>query len=501
MRGPPTNPAARVQSARMSATASTPVVLVTGANGGTGRRVVRELLRNRDVVVRALVRSEEKLVAALADVGVDAAQERDNARLQVVVSDLFNIRDDFFDNVVAVASCTGVNVGPADDPDRSKYFQGTTFYPPTVLESTPENVEYIGIRNLVEATKKHFATAGEHVPVLRFSDDDVVRKQWGALDDVVMGGVSKGNVRAENGSLIFSGFVSTDNSGGFSSARTADFAEPLDLTGFDGFRLRVKGDGKSYKFIARCEDKWDGIAHCFTFPTKSGEWTDVDIPFEDFRSVFRAKTLLDGKPLDPKNVYAFQVMLSKFEYDGELNPNFSAGPFQLQIESVAAYKKSADGVVRPKIVHISSAAVTRSLRKSEFTEEELPAIVKLNVQLGRILDWKLAGEDAIRNSGLPYTILRACALTEDEPVGLDSLRFEQGDFIVGKISREDIAPLMAKAFDTPGFVDVTVELTQTGEGEASLAPADQRIEALQKDQSDSRQFASFPYVPSVLQET
>ncbi|CDF37002.1 unnamed protein product [Chondrus crispus] len=501
LHGPPTDPAERVRSARVSATPGDSVVLVTGANGGTGRRVVRDLLRKKGIVVRALVRTEAKLVEALAKVGVDAEQERKSGKLQVVVSDLFNIRPEFFDNVVAVASCTGVNVGPADDPDRSKYFQGVKFYPPSILDDTPENVEFVGIGNLVEAAKKYFKEGAGQIPVLTFSDDEIVRKQWGALDDVVMGGVSKGSVRTQNGCLVFSGFVSTDNSGGFSSARTTDFAQPLDVSQYDGFRLRVKGDGKSYKFIVRCEDKWDGIAHCFTFPTKSGEWMDVDIPFDQFRAVFRAKTLPDGKPLDPKKVYAFQVMLSKFEYDGELNPNFSAGPFQLQIESVSAYKQSGDGVIRPKIVHISTAAVTRVLRKSEFTPEQLPPAAQMNDQLGRILNWKFAGEDAIRNSGVPYTILRPCALTEEEAVGMDSLLFEQGDTLLGNVSRDDVATLIIKAFDTPALVDVTVEVSKTGEGAASPGPSEQRIDGLQQDQVESRAYAQFPYVPAVLQET
>lgn len=39
----------------------------------------------------------------------------------------------------------------------------------------------------------------------------------------------------------------------------------------------------------------------------------------------------------------------------------------------------------------------------------------------------LQGEDLIRESGIPYTIVRPCALTE-EPAGAD-LIFEQGDNI------------------------------------------------------------------------
>jgi uncharacterized protein YbjT (DUF2867 family) len=44
------------------------------------------------------------------------------------------------------------------------------------------------------------------------------------------------------------------------------------------------------------------------------------------------------------------------------------------------------------------------------------------------------GEDLIRESGVPYTIVRPCALTE-EPAGAD-LIFEQGDNIT--VSRRSI---------------------------------------------------------------
>lgn len=62
-----------------------------------------------------------------------------------------------------------------------------------------------------------------------------------------------------------------------------------------------------------------------------------------------------------------------------------------------------------------------------------PPAVRMNAELGGLLTWKLAGEDEIRNSGLPYTIVRPVALTE-EPAGAD-LEIAQGDEIRGKISR------------------------------------------------------------------
>jgi len=159
---------------------------------------------------------------------------------------------------------------------------------------------------------------------------------WGALDDVVMGGVSQSGIQFNPEGASFAGTVSTANSGGFASVRTRNFEPPIDLSAFTGIALRVKGDGKRYKFMLRTETRWDGIAHCYSFDTEPNAWMTVQIPFTSFIPVFRAKTVADA-PLDPSQISAMQLMLSKFEYDGALNPRFEPGGFQLQIESIQAY--------------------------------------------------------------------------------------------------------------------------------------------------------------------
>ena len=60
-------------------------------------------------------------------------------------------------------------------------------------------------------------------------------------------------------------------------------------------------------------------------------------------------------------------------------------------------------------------------------------IVQLNDQLGGLLTYKLAGEDVVRGSGVPFAVIRPCAQTE-EPAGAE-LVIEQGDTLTGKISR------------------------------------------------------------------
>ena len=156
---------------------------------------------------------------------------------------------------------------------------------------------------------------------------------------------------------VFAGVVTEANNGGFASVRTRNFAPALDLTGFTGIRLRCRGNGLRYKMILRTDAAWDGPSYCRSFDTAAGEWAEVELPFAAFVATRRARTLPDGPPLDARRITSLQLMLSKFEYDGEvsrgwytctsregrtntrgqLNPAFRAGPFELPIATIEAF--------------------------------------------------------------------------------------------------------------------------------------------------------------------
>ncbi|MEZ2278783.1 MAG: CIA30 family protein [Microcoleus sp.] len=429
------------------------LVLVAGATGGVGKRVVKRL-QQQGIRVRALVRDSKK------------AQEILGKNVELVEGDITlaeTLTPLVTEGVEAVICCTGTRVQPVegDTPNREKYYQGIKFYMPEVVD-VPEIVEYKGVNNLVQAVRSQLIKAGEKTIFDFTKPTEDLKETWGALDDIVMGGVSESSIRLIDNTALFTGNVSTANSGGFASVRTRNFESALDLTGFSGIQLRVKGDGKRYKLIVRSEAKWDGIGYCYSFDTVYNIWITVTIPFEKLIPVFRAKTVKDGSKLNTQTIYSFQLMLSKFEYDGALNPKFTPGSFQLQLESVKAYSEQE----LPRFVMVSSAGVTRPGRPGINLEEEPPA-VRMNDMLGGILTWKLKGEDSVRSSGIPYTVIRPCALTE-EPGG-KALIFDQGDNIKGKVSREDIAQLCVEALDFPEACNVTFEVK---EGENGNAPGD-----------------------------
>jgi Complex I intermediate-associated protein 30 (CIA30) len=160
---------------------------------------------------------------------------------------------------------------------------------------------------------------------------------WGAVDDVVMGGVSSSGMMKTIDGALFTGHVSTDQSGGFVSVRTRNFPEPLDLSAYQGLELRLKGDGNRYKFFLRTSLGWDTVAYAYAFDTVAGEWINVRVPLSAMVAVQRAKTIPNAPPIEARNIRSLQFMLSKFEYDGQLNPRFTPGSFSLSIESIRAY--------------------------------------------------------------------------------------------------------------------------------------------------------------------
>lgn len=426
------------------------IVLVAGATGGVGRRVV-DILLKKGLPVRVLVRNKEKARKML---GPD---------VDLVVGDITKastLLPDYFKGVKKVINAVSVIVGPkeGDTPDRAKYSQGIKFFEPEIKGDSPEMVEYIGMQNLIKAFGPSVGLKRGKL-VFGFEDGTLRDLPWGALDDVVMGGVSQSSFQidpkgSENGGPtgFFKGIVSTANNGGFTSIRTKNFDVAENLSAYDGLELRLKGDGRRYKLIVRTSRDWDTVGYTVGFDTVKDQWQSVQLPFSSLRPIFRAKTVADAQPFDPSQIISLQLMFSKFEYDGKLNPTFVEGPFELPISSIHAYIAKP---VTPRFVHVGSAGVTRPERPGLDLSKQPPA-VRLNKELGSILTFKLKGEDLIRESGIPYTIVRPCALTE-EPAGAD-LIFEQGDNITGKISREEVAKICVAALDSPYACDKTFEV-------------------------------------------
>lgn len=81
----------------------------------------------------------------------------------------------------------------------------------------------------------------------------------------------------------------------------------------------------------------------------------------------------------------------------------------------------------------------------------------LNKMFDNVLTWKLKGEDALRASGVPYTVVRPGGLT-NAPGGEHDIIFEQGDKEGGAIPRADVARVCVAALDFTDAVNKTFEI-------------------------------------------
>jgi monofunctional biosynthetic peptidoglycan transglycosylase len=108
-------------------------------------------------------------------------------------------------------------------------------------------------------------------------------KNWRIVNDNVMGGISSSDLFIDNEkNLIFKGEVSLDNNGGFASCRHN--LENINLSGVKYFKMRIKGDGKSYKF--RVSQRNGSTNYSTNFETTEGTWLDIEIPITDLIPTF-----------------------------------------------------------------------------------------------------------------------------------------------------------------------------------------------------------------------
>ena len=92
-------------------------------------------------------------------------------------------------------------------------------------------------------------------------------------------------------------------------------------------------------------------------PHNQAGWQTVQLKFADFKPVFRARTQLGVPPINAANICSLQLMLSKFEADGALNPTFKEGAFQLPVQQISGEQAGRRAGGRPGGLASASASV------------------------------------------------------------------------------------------------------------------------------------------------
>ncbi|MBV2262405.1 MAG: CIA30 family protein [Thauera sp.] len=158
---------------------------------------------------------------------------------------------------------------------------------------------------------------------------------WSAIDDRVMGGVSRSTLRFDPaGYAVFAGTVSADNNGGFASVRSV-VAQPAagefeteggEAGAFDAIELDVCGDDHRYKLNLRTDRGVDGVNYQAAFTPPAGEWGRVRLPTNSFLPSYRGRAVPDAPALHGARIEQLGLMIADRQFGG----------FELAIRAIRA---------------------------------------------------------------------------------------------------------------------------------------------------------------------
>lgn len=154
---------------------------------------------------------------------------------------------------------------------------------------------------------------------------------WSAIDDRVMGGVSRSALRFDPaGHAVFSGQVSPDNNGGFASVRA--LLSPPPGADIDAIELVVCGDGRRYKLNLRTDRGFDGVNYQAGFAPPAGLWVTLRLALDAFQPTYRGCAVPDAPALRGARIEQVGLMIADRQF----------GAFALAIAAIRALRAGED---------------------------------------------------------------------------------------------------------------------------------------------------------------
>ncbi len=159
-------------------------------------------------------------------------------------------------------------------------------------------------------------------PLFDFSDPSSANA-WHAIDDRVMGGISRSTLRHDPaGHAVFEGTVSLERNGGFASVRCSPGERGM--PGAQTCLIELRGDNKQFKLSLLTDDGFDSLNYQASFTPKGTDWQTLHLPLADFRASFRGREVPDAPPLDPARIRQVGLMIAARQ----------AGAFALDIRRI-----------------------------------------------------------------------------------------------------------------------------------------------------------------------
>jgi hypothetical protein len=196
---------------------------------------------------------------------------------------------------------------------------------------------HLGIATLLLACSPEADEAQDQAPAddALYSDDAMVINfgmdviaDWVAVNDIVMGGVSIGDVYYEDNLMIFEGFVSTDSNGGFTSVRGPQ--STLDLSDYDRVLIRLRSEGQPFSMVLAHKMFWFEDQFKYDIVDVDADWQTLEIPLDTFENYsfnngYPTATGTMMTPTDRESILHVEFMSKLFD-DGD---------FRLEIDFIA----------------------------------------------------------------------------------------------------------------------------------------------------------------------
>ena len=160
------------------------------------------------------------------------------------------------------------------------------------------------------------------LPLFDFTEPTSVNA-WNAIDDRVMGGISRSRLRhAPAGHAVFEGTVSLARNGGFASVRSHPGAQGK--PGASTCVIEVRGDGKQFNLSLLTDDGFDSFNYQASFTPEIQDWQAIRLQLTTFRASFRGRAVPGAPALDPARIRQVGLMIAGRQ----------VGPFALDIRRI-----------------------------------------------------------------------------------------------------------------------------------------------------------------------
>ena len=153
--------------------------------------------------------------------------------------------------------------------------------------------------------------------------DTATVDEWAAIDDRVMGGISRSWLRHDPaGYAVFEGTVSLERNGGFASVRSSPGARGK--AGAFACVIELRGNGKQFKLSLLTDDGFDSLNYQASFAPDPPHWQTISLPLAAFRASLRGRDVPGAPALDPARIRQVGLMIAGRQ----------AGPFALGIRRI-----------------------------------------------------------------------------------------------------------------------------------------------------------------------